>query len=93
MKYLILNMPASEKELKDKLAQIVEEIKNGTIKYNPPHEHEGKRCGLPCLKCLSEDPNYKELTANPAVVSYRKDGYRVTVYFHEDCLNELLGIE
>lgn len=91
MKYLILNMPASEKELKDKLAQIVEEIKGGRIKYHPSEKPDS--CGLPCLKCLSEKPGYDELTRNPVVASYRKDGYRVTVYFHEKCLNELLGIE
>ncbi len=91
MKYLILNMPTSHEKLKEQLAKVVEGINNGSIKYHPPQKKHS--CGLACLKCLSEDPYYKELTSNPVVASYREDDHWVTVYFHEECLKELLGIK
>ncbi len=91
MKYLILNMPTSQEKLKYKLAEVVEGINNGSIKYHLPQKKHS--CGLACVKCLSEKQEYDQLTPCPVVASYREGDHWVTVYFHEECFNELLGIE
>ena len=78
-------MQEQGREISEEINELVNKIKNGEIK--PCKVNPGM--GLPCLKCLAENSEYDEPTKNPIILSYQKNGYWYTVYFHEDCFEEL----
>jgi len=59
----------------EKINEIIRKIKSEEIK-----PHYINSTGLSCLYCLSKNLEYKELTKNPVIITYKEDKHWETVY-------------